>query len=69
MHNFHGIFEYKYLEICDDFNRVFDKVTFLVDCGKYKAGDTVESMYFKYDNLTMYIGDDLVGIPLKLVPF
>jgi hypothetical protein len=42
-------------------------VIFLVDIGKYKAGDMVKSLYFKYENLTMYIGDDLVGIPLKLV--
>ncbi len=68
MRNFHGIFEYKYVEICDGFNRLFQNVTFLVDVGKYKSGDTVKSMYFEYDNLRMYIGDDAQGIPLKLVP-
>lgn len=68
MNNFHGIFEYDDIGICDDFNQLFAHVTFLVDIGKYKAGDTVKSLYFKYENLTMYIGDDLVGIPLKLVP-
>ena len=68
MENFHGIFEFEYIDINDDDNKVFSNVKFLKDIGKYKAGDEFESAYWKTDELTLYIGDDTVGIKFGLIP-
>jgi hypothetical protein len=62
MYNFHGIFEYKYSDIDDDYNKVFYDVTLLIPMGKYSAGDEVDSAYWKTDELTLYIDDDTVGM-------
>lgn len=67
MENFHGLFDAKWVDITDEFNYVYYDVTFIKDVGKYKAGDKVDSAYWKHYELTLYIGDDTVGIKFGLI--
>ena len=68
--NFHGLFTWIDWDEGGGDSRdiLFYDVTFLIPMGKYSAGDEVDSAYWKTDELTLFIGDDTVGIKFGLVP-
>jgi hypothetical protein len=69
MSTFHGIFMYSRWDSGNGgLSYLFYDVTLVVPVKHFPAGTKFDCVYWDYEKLKMYIGDDIVGLDFKIVP-